>query len=124
MPALLLVTHEHIGTSMLKIATAIIGNETHDALCIEVPMDANIQSIHAKASDYISQHNETLVLTDIYGSTPGNIATQLARLKNCNTICGLNLPMLLRAINYQSFPLTELTEKVINGGKKGIINCD
>ena len=124
MPALLLITHKNIGRSMLDIAEAIIGNNTTDITCIDVPMDGDLQKITVQANTFINNHTETLVMTDIYGSTPANIATQLAKHDHCAAVCGINLSMLLRAINYQSLPLAELIEKTIDGGKRGVISCE
>ena len=60
-----------------------------------------------------------LVLTDLVGATPCNLATALCNDK-LMMATGLNLPMLLRACNYVYLPLEELTDKAIKGGQKGI----
>jgi PTS system ascorbate-specific IIA component len=124
MPCLILLTHEEVGTSLLNTARAIIGTDIKDVTCIEVPMDTDPDSIIEQAQQRIDKHSDTLVITDLYGSTPGNIAMQLAQQDNCFTVCGLNLPMLLRAINYQASPIAELIDKVIEGGKLGISSCE
>ncbi len=121
MPRLLLITHEHIGANMLQTAEAIIGKTLEHVACVEAPMDADTDNIIDSSAQLIDGH-DTLILTDLYGSTPGNIAMRLATAPNCRAISGLNLPMLLRAINYQNRPLDELADKAAEGGKNGILH--
>ena len=62
-----------------------------------------------------------LILTDIFGSKPCNIAMQRAAKENVCAVAGLNLSMLIRVINYPDLCLTELTDKAISGGREGVI---
>lgn len=64
------------------------------------------------------------VLTDMFGSTPSNVAIRVARGANARVIAGANLPMLIRVLNYQHLPLTELVNKALSGGHDGILLCD
>jgi len=63
-----------------------------------------------------------LILTDMYGSTPSNIATEFSKYKNVKIISGINLSMLLNIFNYPSLNLDKLSKKAIEGGKEGILN--
>jgi PTS system ascorbate-specific IIA component len=65
-----------------------------------------------------------LVLTDLYGATPHNIAQQVAcdELTNC-VLSGLNLPMLLRIFNYPRDDLQTLASKAAEGATRGIMSC-
>jgi PTS system mannose-specific IIA component len=62
-----------------------------------------------------------LVLTDAFGATPGNVATQLAEPGRVAVVAGVNLPMLLRAVCYRAGPLAELVTKAMIGGEQGIV---
>jgi PTS system ascorbate-specific IIA component len=62
-----------------------------------------------------------LVLTDAFGATPGNVATQLADPGRVAVVAGVNLPMLLRAVCYRAGPLAELVTKAMAGGEQGIV---
>ena len=64
-----------------------------------------------------------LVLSDMYGSTPGNIATAMYKENRTNVLCGINLPMLARIFNYSQLDLTGITDAAITGGQKSIIEC-
>jgi PTS system ascorbate-specific IIA component len=62
-----------------------------------------------------------LVLTDAFGATPGNVATQLADPGRVAVVAGVNLPMLLRAVCYRAGPLADLVVKAMAGGEQGIL---
>ena len=66
-----------------------------------------------------------LVLTDIFGSTPSNICNNLRKNTelDIHVIAGLNLPMLIRALNYPKLNLPDLVDKALSGAHDGIIDC-
>jgi PTS system mannose-specific IIA component len=68
----------------------------------------------------LREENGVLVLTDLYGATPANIASRLSSLPQVRVISGVNLPMLVRAVCYRSIPLDTLADKALAGGAKGI----
>jgi len=63
------------------------------------------------------------VLTDLYGSTPYNIAAVLCQRDAVCILSGVNLPMLVRVLNYPGLALAELTEKALSGGHDGVFIC-
>lgn len=122
--ALLLITHENIAPGLLSIAQDILNQAIPNTASIEVPMSSATDDIHIAAAKKISQldtDSGLLILTDLVGSTPFNIAAQLkAKQENALLVSGLNLPMLLKLSNYRTLPLNELAEKAIIGGQSGI----
>jgi len=70
-----------------------------------------------------SARSGELVSPDMYGSTPSNIACALKQY-HVAILSGLNLPMLIRIMNYPTAGLTELADKAINAGSEGILQCD
>ena len=61
-----------------------------------------------------------LVLTDVYGATPDNLARYFTEQGNARVVSGVNMPMLLRVLNYSRQPLQQLCETAVAGGKSGI----
>lgn len=121
--ALLLVTHKHIGNDMLMITSSILNDELNNTACVEIPMDADIESMKnrvARTLATLSTDEGILILTDSFGSTPCNIANAFLDNKNSSLVSGLNLPMLIRIMNYRSLPLAELEQVAVEGGKQGI----
>ena len=63
-----------------------------------------------------------LVLTDIYGATPSNLAMKLLEPRRVEGIAGVNLPMLLRAIAYRDKDMETLVTRALAGGRDGVLN--
>ena len=123
----LLITHPGIGSSMLHIVMRIIGRTSLAVKCLEVPPDAALEPVCERARSMLKvlDHGAgVLVLTDIYGATPHNIAQEVACEDNrTNVLAGLNLPMLVRVFNYPDDDLDTLTSKAAEGGTRGIMSC-
>ncbi|NLA51288.1 MAG: hypothetical protein GX860_04050 [Alcaligenaceae bacterium] len=74
---------------------------------------------------YDHDAREIIILTDLCGATPSNIATRVAHKLNdhhvcTQLVCGVNPGMVISAIAYRAHTLTELVDKVIEGGTKSI----
>ena len=65
--------------------------------------------------------SHALVLTDIFGATPCNVAQKLVDGVNSKLITGLNLPMLLRSVNYRHESLDALVARALIGGGQGVM---
>ncbi len=121
--SVLIITHDHIGQVILDAAVKIIGSCPMPIRAIGIEMDCDYTT---KLSDIAMIANELdnddglLLLTDLYGATPSNIVTSL-KFENSIVIAGLNLPMLIRVMNYHTLPLYELSDKAIGGGKDGVL---
>ena len=62
-----------------------------------------------------------LVLADIFGATPSNVAQKLVDGGKSRLITGVNLPMLLRAVSYRHEPLETLVSRAVIGGTQGVM---
>ena len=123
---LLIITHGDIGRSLLDTAVAVMGTCPIQIRTLGVPMASDPEQQQQRAQQYIQeleQGDGVLILTDLYGSTPSNIATKLAA-DNVTIITGLNLPMLIRIMNYPDLPLEKLANKAVSGGKTGVIEVE
>jgi PTS system ascorbate-specific IIA component len=63
-----------------------------------------------------------LVMTDIYGATPANLALKLLEPGRVEGVAGVSLPMLLRAITYREKGMETMMTKAVSGGRDGILN--
>ena len=121
---ILLLTHNDIGAQLLLVAKSTYGS---------IPIRTEVLSIdhYDKPSDLtnlarqyvklLDKGNGVLILTDMFGSTPSNIAKEFSYLKTVNIVSGINLSMLLHVFNYPKLNLKDLTVKAIEGGKNGVI---
>jgi|SRR5690625_6570074 len=125
---LLLITHAGVGETLLKVATATIPDSPLEVRCLDVGASADPDTMRANGQRLIVELDRgdgVLILTDAYGSTPSNIACGLSERHRTAVVAGLNLPMLLRVLNYSALPLTELAAKALSGGRDGVVqaNC-
>lgn len=121
--ALLFITHKNIATSLLSTGEAILKKPNDNIACIEVPMDTSITDITDNVENKIAQlstEDGIMFFTDIYGGTPGNVAQQLATKYNTELVSGVNLPMVLRLLNYRNNGKKELLQKALDGAHQGI----
>jgi PTS system mannose-specific IIA component len=122
--SLLIITHDQIGTALVDTARAMLGVSPMPIDLITVLREHNPDNLVAKAERIISQNEQTLVLTDMYGSTPSNIACRLHTRADVRVVGGINLPMLVRVLNYPRLSLDELVDKAISGGRDGVVVCN
>jgi len=124
---ILLITHSPLGADLLRIATGIFGACPAPAEALEVENDAPCDPLLAHAERLVSRLDTgdgVLVLTDIYGSTPANLAVDLlGRRERIRVLAGVNLPMLVRALNYAELDLDSVAEKALTGGRDGVCLC-
>ena len=121
--SLLLITHDSIGSALMDTARAMLGVSPMQVDIIAVHRGNNPDDVVAAAERIINDHEQTLVLTDMYGSTPSNIACRLHTQANVRVVGGINLPMLIRVLNYPRLSLDELVDKAISGGRDGVLSC-
>ena len=124
---ILLLTHNDIGAQLLLAAKSTYGS---------IPLRTELLSIdhYDQPTDLINLARQyvkvldngggVLILTDMFGSTPSNIAKEFSHMKNVNVVSGINLSMLLNIFNYPALGLKTITNKAIEGGKDGVIQIN
>ena len=124
----LLITHEGIGAALLAATTRLLRQLPLQAEALEVPWDADPDTLLPIASAALRRVDSgagALVLTDLYGATPSNLAAKLARLRTpVRRESAVNLPMLLRVMNYAELDLDELPAVAAAGARNGVILDD
>lgn len=124
---LLLITHQNIASSLLDTARQMLNTCPLATRALEVPFDYSVEDIYSQAKVYmdtLDTGNGVLIITDIYGSTPANIGKKLCEEYNSKLISGLNLPMLIRILNYPQLDLNDIAIKASSGAQDGIFICD
>ncbi|MCL6619865.1 PTS sugar transporter subunit IIA [Thermomonas hydrothermalis] len=124
----LLITHPGIGSALLTVATRLLGRLPLACEAFEVPFDADPDTLLPQASAALRRVDAgagVLVLTDLYGATPANLAARLARLGTpVRRVSALSLPMLLRVMNYAELDLDDLPAVAAAGTRNGAIIDD
>lgn len=124
----LLITHEGIGQALVAVARQLLRALPLQTEALEVPFTADPDDLLPQASAAMRRvdgGSGVLVLTDIYGATPSNLAAKLARLGTpVRRVSGVSLPMLLRVLNYAELELEELPAIAAAGARNGVILDD
>ena len=125
---ILLVTHPGIGAAMLSTASLLLRQLPLKAEAFDVPLDADLDTLPPLASAALRRVDGgegVLVLTDLYGASPSNLAAQLSRLGTpVRRVSALSLPMLLRVMNYAEQGLDQLPATAAAGTRNGAIVDD
>jgi PTS system mannose-specific IIA component len=92
-------------------------------IALDVQAQAQPEDTLAQARQALADAHEEglLVLTDIFGATPANVAQKLVAGQNAKLIAGVNLPMLYRTVCYRDEPLDALTARALTGGAQGVM---
>ncbi|HEC18947.1 MAG TPA: PTS sugar transporter subunit IIA [Gammaproteobacteria bacterium] len=120
----LILSHEQLGQSMLDVSVKTISVCPLATRVLGVSLDEDPDMLAVKAQTLLDEVNSgdgVLVLTDLCGGTPANIASRLAHLDDVMVVAGLNLPMLIRVLNYPELSLAETAERAVAGGRQGIM---
>jgi PTS system mannose-specific IIA component len=125
---ILLITHEGIGTALVAVATRLLRQLPLRTEAFEVGFDADPDALLPQASAALRKVDGgegVLVLTDLYGATPSNLAAKLARIGTpVRRVSAVSLPMLLRVMNYAELPLDELPAVAAAGARNGVLHDD
>ena len=125
MIGLLLVTHGSLGESLIQCACHVLNKRPEQIAQLGVsaqddPLDA--LPLAREMLRLVDSGKGILVLTDIFGATPANVALKLMQPGRIEGVAGVNLPMLLRALNHRDKDMETLITKTVAGGRDGIIN--
>jgi mannose PTS system EIIA component len=131
MIGVLLVTHGNIGESLLASASQILGGMPPMVATLGVSRNDDPEDLTLQAQellDSLDQGDGVLVLTDIFGATPGNVISRLLDDGRIEGVSGLSLPMLLRVLTDRNgSPLLSLrgaVQRALSGGSEGLVHMN
>lgn len=122
MTGIVLVTHNGLGESLRHQAEVILGRRlqlTLVSVADQVDPDqalAELVGAIARSAD----QDGVVILTDLPGATPHNLALKAAAGRDLPVISGLNLPMLLKTVSHADRPAAQLARLADLGGHQGI----
>ncbi len=124
MIGIIVVSHEPLGTALIHCTRHIFGRMPPQLAALDVIPDEDPEAAHAAARELMARINDgsgVLVLTDIFGATPSRIAMRLAEPHRVAVVAGVNLPMLVKALNSRRVPLDELAGLLMGSAKNAIV---
>lgn len=125
MIGILVITHENLGQHLISCATHVMGEKLPQLNHLGVFIQDQPDAIFSRARvmiDELDSGDGVLLLSDIFGATPCNIATRLVRSGKVECIAGASLPMLVRVLCYRHEPLPMVIEKALSGGQQGMVH--
>lgn len=125
MIGILIVSHGTLGESLIHCATHVMGRRPQHLLQIGVTPHDNPDRLLPQALKLVKQLDQgagVLILSDICGATPCNIARRLVIPGKVECVAGVSLPMLVRVLTYRNESLATVIGKALSGGQEGVIH--
>jgi len=125
MIGLFLLTHSTYGESLIQCACHVLNKRPAQIVQLGVaaqddPLDA--LPLARDLLKLVDSGHGALILTDIFGATPSNLAMKLLEPGRIEGIAGVNLPMLLRALANRDKDMETLLTRAVAGGRDGVVN--
>ena len=127
MNAILLIAHAPLANALRQCALHVFPDCGSAVMAVDVQPNLSPEETLGTARIALDQLSRqpnvrgVLVLADIFGATPSNVAQKLVDGVNSRLITGVNLPMLLRAVSYRHEPLETLVSRAMVGGTQGVM---
>ena len=123
MIGILIIAHGTLGESLIHCASHVLNKRPPHLRQLGVTAQDDPLLLLPQARSLVKELDTgsgVLILSDMYGGSPSNIAAKLLLPGRIEGIAGVNLPMLLRALTYRERPLATLVTKAISGGCEGV----
>ncbi len=126
MAHLLLVAHEPLASALKAVAAHTFAELAERVAAVDVPPSWSGEVLEVELRQRIGRltgngDDEVLILTDVFGATPANVAQRLTDGVRVRAVAGVNVPMLWRALNYAALPLDDLVARALAGATQGVM---
>ena len=124
MVGILIVTHGNLGVTLAECAQHILQRELPHLAVMAVDKNDDPDRKLAEARELVRGLDDgsgVLLLSDIFGGTPSNIASRLIEPGRIEAVAGVSLPMLVRSLGYAGQPLETVVSKAVTGGLEGVM---
>lgn len=123
MNGIFIIAHAPLASAFRLGALHVFPDHAADVAALDVQPNMPPEETLAQARIMLDQlgTSHALILTDIFGATPCNVAQKLVDGVSVKLVTGLNLPMLLRAVSYRSEPLDALVARALVGATQGVM---
>jgi PTS system mannose-specific IIA component len=120
---ILIIAHAPLASALRQCVLHVFPDSADAVAAVDVDstvaVEQSLQDAQACMAPF--EGSEVLVLTDVFGATPFNIAQKLVDGRRARLVAGVNLPMLLRAVTYRREALDVVVARAIAGGVQGVM---
>ena len=124
MIGIFIIAHGTLGEALIHDAVHVLNKRPPQLVQLGVAAQEDPLDLLPMAQDLLDRVNTgdgVLILTDMWGATPSNVAVKLLMPGRVEGVTGVSLPMLLRAITYRNRDMQTLVTKAVSGGRDGVI---
>ena len=123
MPGLLIIAHAPLASSLKAVAEHAFPDCARQLAALDVHSQQPVEEIEAQGRAMLEQTGmaEVLILTDVFGATPCNVAQRLADGVRVRVVAGVNVPMIWRSLCYSSDTLEAAVARAIAGATQGVM---
>jgi mannose PTS system EIIA component len=121
---ILIIAHGTLGESLIHCASHVLNKRPARLRQLGVTAQDDPLLLLPQARALVKELDTgdgVLILSDIYGGSPSNIAAKLVVPGRVEGVAGVSLPMLIRALTYRDRPLATLVVKAVSGGCEGVV---
>jgi PTS system ascorbate-specific IIA component len=127
MIGVLVISHGAIGETLLASAEAILGKKQAQVATLGVSRSDDPDKVLARARGLAAQLDSgagVLVLSDMFGATPCNVAVRLLADGRVEGVSGVSLPMLVRVLSGRNGSLPAAVQRALSGGAEGVVHMN
>jgi PTS system ascorbate-specific IIA component len=121
--AVLVIAHAPLASALLSVGGHVYSEQGHRLAAVDVEPSMSAEAVEGLARSAIERlgSEEVLILTDVFGATPCNVAQRLADGISSRVVTGVNVPMLWRSLCYLREPLDQLVARAVAGATQGVM---
>ncbi len=123
MNGILIIAHAPLASALRQCVLHVFPDNAAGLAALDVQPNTPPEETLAQARIMLGQLNtaNALVMADVFGATPCNVAQKLVDGVHSRLITGINLPMLLRTVSYRHEPLDALVARALAGAAQGVM---
>ena len=123
MAGLLIIAHAPLASALREVGLHAFADAAPSVAALDVGRDMSPEQIESKVAALLAlvRQPEALILVDVFGATPCNVAQRLADGREVRLVAGVNVPMLWRVLGYRDRPIDQLVELALSGGAQGVL---
>ncbi|MEO6928173.1 MAG: PTS fructose transporter subunit IIA [Casimicrobiaceae bacterium] len=127
MIGILIIAHDTLPESLVHTVTHVLGARPplFDALSVAARDDPlDLVPMARKRVERLDGGSGVLIISDLYGASPCNLAVKLLDPPRIEGVAGASLPMLIRAFTYRDKDMATLISKAISGARDGAMQLE